>query len=622
MVDEESAQTATCPGCGVPLYSQSELGDAVETRPSYAHPTPQDIEITRQWEPAAHDVLPTPDQLPRVIGRYKLTHLLGEGGFAHVYRAVDSELEREVALKIPRRDRFSTYEKLSLFLDEAKFAAKLEHPGIVRIYDVGWMSDKICFISMEMCTGGSLESLIKSETRIDPHRAAQLMAQLADAAHFAHLKGLVHRDLKPSNVMLGGDGNCRIVDFALAMHDDVQLEHAGEVAGTLPYMSPEQIRGEVHHLDGRSDIWSLGVILYQMLTGRRPFLGHREQLVEQILKREPKPPRQLVEGIPSELERICLRCLSKPISGRWKTARDLASALRAWHAASPLGAIEPPSSVALVGTSRSIGRWKTAASAIAVSAVAVSLLAFALQPAKKGEEERLAAIAPARTELRAWSFDDQAPFRQFPLLTRSPRRLAWPIPGRAASLDHDADEAKLSINSKSLTLVELGQTQATEFRLDAELFKSANAGSSGLFWGYQSDSTHPKRSSCFAVFLKCFAGVKSQPSFHVVASYLEFIEAPSGEISMCTQVDIVSDPVEPPQARGDQLECSVNRFGFGEVMWNRQSLTRILNAASKWASEDKAESRKWRTAGHYGVMNMMGSTLVRNAHFTLLKEGF
>lgn len=175
---------------------------------------------------------------------------------------------------------------------------------------------------MQYVEGCSLAERIKTD-RPSPTRTAQLLAQVADAAHHAHRQGFVHRDLKPSNILLDKDGNPYVSDFGLALHERAQSQHCGDASGTALYRSPEQVRGEADWMDGRCDIWALGVITYEMLTGRRPFRNS-----EEILLRSPKPPRQVDDRIPEQLERICLKCLSKAVDDRYATADALARDLR------------------------------------------------------------------------------------------------------------------------------------------------------------------------------------------------------------------------------------------------------------------------------------------------------
>ncbi len=184
---------------------------------------------------------------------------------------------------------------------------------------------------LEFIEGQDLSALMKSQ-RLSIDRVAMLMIEIANAVSYAHSRDLVHRDLKPANVLIDVEGHSHVADFGLAIHESARWHRRGEVSGTPAYMSPEQVRGETHRLDGRSDIWSLGVILYEMLTGRRPFLGDDvELLFDDIAHGEPKPPRQIDPALPPELERICLQCLSKRMTERYSTAADLADDLRRWH---------------------------------------------------------------------------------------------------------------------------------------------------------------------------------------------------------------------------------------------------------------------------------------------------
>jgi len=283
---------------------------------------------TQQWENPKAQETHTSEQ-PEHIGRYKVTGILGRGGFGTVYRARDEELQRDVAIKVWRRDRFAGDEQVEQLLQEARLVARLDkHPAIVGVYDVGRQEDGSAFVVFEYIEGHSLEQEMKSH-KLAPDRVWEIMMQVTSAIQHAHATGLVHRDLKPANVLLDGDGNAHVADFGLAIDDQSQRFHAGEVSGTPAYMAPEQVRGEAHRLDGRADLWALGVMLYETLTRRRPFQGQTHQeLFDEILHREPKPPRQLDPEIPADLERICLKCLTKSVTERYLTAADLAKDLR------------------------------------------------------------------------------------------------------------------------------------------------------------------------------------------------------------------------------------------------------------------------------------------------------
>ena len=212
---------------------------------------------------------------------------------------------------------------------EARTAAGLEHPHIVTIHDV-FRDGECVVIVQQYVSGEDLRKRMESGP-LSPRLAAELMVGISDAVAFAHRKEFVHRDLKPSNILLNDEGQPLVTDFGLAIHDSSQQKRKGEMSGTPAYMSPEQVRGETHRLDGRSDIWSLGVILYEMIAGRRPFSGKTlATLFDEIKYRDPKPPRQVNAAIPAELERICLRCLSKRVTQRYTSAVDLTSDLRHW----------------------------------------------------------------------------------------------------------------------------------------------------------------------------------------------------------------------------------------------------------------------------------------------------
>lgn len=270
------------------------------------------------------------EEIPVAIGRFQIEEELGRGAFGRVFRATDPEMRRQVAIKLAARSRFSSEQSIQMFLEEARSAARIKHPQIVSVYDIGRF-EQAPFVVMEYVPGGTLADLL-ARRRPSFERTAGLVADVADALVAAHRVRLVHRDLKPANILLDDQGKPHVADFGMALDEDVSRVHRGEVAGTPAYMAPEQVRGETHRLDGRTDLWALGVILYESLTGHRPFRGATTaELFDDIQDREPKPPRQLDPLIPAELERICLKCLSKRMTDRFTTVADLADELRRWN---------------------------------------------------------------------------------------------------------------------------------------------------------------------------------------------------------------------------------------------------------------------------------------------------
>jgi serine/threonine protein kinase len=254
---------------------------------------------------------------------------LGEGGFGIVYLAHDVELTRRVVIKLPQPDRVGCPGGIEGYLAEARTLAGLDHPHIVPVYDVGRTEDGRCFIVSKFVEGTDLAGMIR-DARLSFVDAAALTATVAEALHHAHLKGFVHRDVKPANILIDSAGAPHVADFGLALKD----EDAGKgspLAGTPFYMSPEQAGGQAHLVDGRSDVFSLGVVFYELLAGRRPFRGETwSDIQQQITSADARPPRQIDDTIPKELERICLKALARLPQARYTTAKDFADDLRSF----------------------------------------------------------------------------------------------------------------------------------------------------------------------------------------------------------------------------------------------------------------------------------------------------
>jgi non-specific serine/threonine protein kinase len=263
-------------------------------------------------------------KVPRQIGRYAIRKVLGRGAFGIVYLGHDPELERQVAIKVPRTERIRRPKDIQAIFREARLAAQLRHPALVEVYDVGREENGRCYIVMEFIEGHSLQEIIRAG-KIPWQRAARWIMRIAEAVHCAHKVGLIHADLKPGNILIDAEDEPHVADFGLTISEADQRRRVRQVAGTPAYMAPEQVRGESHRLDGRADLWSLGAMLYEMLTARLPFQGNNiEELFDEIQHRDPKPLRQIDDSLTPDLEWICLKCLAKEAGQRYTTALDLA----------------------------------------------------------------------------------------------------------------------------------------------------------------------------------------------------------------------------------------------------------------------------------------------------------
>ena len=262
-------------------------------------------------------------------GRYEIMELIGSGGMAYVYKALCHRLNRYDAIKIMRDETAANEEFRKRFRAESQAVAMLSHPNIVSVYDVSH-SDDIEYIVMELVDGITLKQYLQKAGALCPSEVLSFTTQIAKALKHAHNKGIIHRDIKPQNIMLLRDGMIKVADFGIAsLQSDIE-ESSGETVGSVHYIAPEQARGAAP--DARSDIYSLGIVMYEMLTGRLPYIGNSDTEVAVMhMNTQAAPPRAILPEIPEELERICLKAMDSDIDARYQTAAELLDDLEAFR---------------------------------------------------------------------------------------------------------------------------------------------------------------------------------------------------------------------------------------------------------------------------------------------------
>lgn len=319
---------------------------SMDTGEDSSLPVHSDDFVVRQEETGHEAQVTTPGErirsrktsLPEHIAGYQTLSRLGEGSFGVVLKCRDAKLDRSVAIKLQKINPLKSRSRVDRFLKEARAAGRLRHPCIIPVYEFGEFGGNQ-FIAYEFVDGQTLDQWLQCDPTI--RERVELLSQIADALDYAHSLGIIHRDIKPANILIDHlHQHPHIADFGCAKHehpDELQTVD-GSVMGTPAYMSPEVSAGYANQADGRSDLWALGIILYEMLTGQRPFQGKYGKLFHQIQEMEPKRPRQIDESIPQDLETIALKCIEKEKQRRFETCGQLAEDLRRWLDGRPITA--------------------------------------------------------------------------------------------------------------------------------------------------------------------------------------------------------------------------------------------------------------------------------------------
>lgn len=579
VISDDSASEEKCPSCGTLCRSTLPFGNRSGTN---VDPT---LIVDGQSQ--------TTGVSPATAGRYDVLRLIASGGFGQVFLARDTLLGRDVALKVPNERRLADERDRARFLEEAKLAASLHHPGIVTVYDAAMSVDE-CYIAMEFVEDETLRDALKSR-RFSIDETVSVISDVARAIHYAHTKGLVHRDLKPSNILISREGAPRITDFGLAVTDVSQHLLKGEIAGTPAYMPPEQVQGLTHQLDGRADIWSIGVIFYEMLTGRRPFSGPEKRVFDEIISRSPRPPRQINDQIPAELESVCLRCLQKSPNLRFTTALDIAEALSGQsEPTAPRPAEADPSP----------GRSQNNM-AIAAAVVLLLSLLFLLRSESSQNASLVAKVASRRQKLAAIETDLAPSIRRLNpgqwhnLLKQSPSVLYWLPNDETSRWNWDHDRHEISVDSDEIAMFGCGQTTANEFEFGVSIQKNSWTGFVGCFWGYNTYQrpNGERAAKCNAIVIRA----RSETEVFMQRSIYDIVYDKRIPLH---NYEVVSPPV-PVKIYGAKptiLTVHVAGNSVRSVEWNGAKLPQLSDA------ERGSAIKAVPSSGQIGVVNYDGAT--------------
>lgn len=551
------------------------------------------------------------------LGRYHLQQLAGRGGFGEVWRAFDPELQRTVAIKVPRSDRSFTAEQIDRFLTEARCVAKLKIAGVVAVYDVG-REGTFHYIVSDFIEGETLGDRI-TRMVFTPREAARLIADVAEILHRAHLRDLVHRDIKPSNILLDHDSRAYVTDFGLAVSEADQIHESGVVLGTFAYMSPEQAGGRSNSVDGRSDIYSMGVVLYQLLTRRLPFLAKTStEYLNQVVSRDARPLRTIDDTIPIELERICLKCLNRSVPERYSTAKDVATELRNWihtqSVASPFGLMLR--GAAVVGA------------VVIVLALGVMIYSNMNREPQSVEENKAplpVAAGPEKVEQQA-SVErpvSSRPFFESPgsdefglsretlalerawrdQLGQLPKELIWPNYKPGGVNGFRTDLSAYEVISDPVRLIEFGKLNGEHVRVGVSIEQPVWNGGAGIFMGYHHLDTPEGQVAQMQLFWGCRHSNSDGSYVFRITRWItqilppQYTPLPIKELGY-TDVNFPRDST----AIRMEIECRNGRFVEGS--WNREPLNFHIEAQNgRTLPEDYI--------GVWGVYASRGTTFFR-----------
>jgi serine/threonine protein kinase len=547
------------------------------------------------------------------VGRYRIDELLGRGGFGEVWKGYDPELDRPVAIKLGRRDRRFSEQMLSKLLDEARKAASMSHAGIVQVYDIARVDDGYVIVS-EFIDGETLSQRMKSGP-VSVDFAVTTVVSIALALHHAHIRDMVHRDVKPGNILLRANGAAVLADFGLAISER-DLVREDSVSGTIRYMSPEQARGDGASIDHRSDIFSLGLVLYSMLARRLPYPEtDSDSYLRAVATRAPRPLGSVVEDLPPGLSSICMKCLAFSPEGRYSTCRELADALEEWRKNFPFDLSSSSRSDSTVSPPRGAPRWLLVG-LIAGIGVLAGIVIYRMKqytpgssvsvgppgqnpspPADKGSESGISSktkilIPPSPaldgldpitvlTPTDAWK----------PLLREMPHQVAWPSSdGRQPPL-FSRGEQQLTVKSeRSRWVFQCAEIESQPFHIRTAISVDRWEGYGGVIWGLREDPDIFPVPDIRCLAVEFMRGGPNEPAKLVALSMV--LKKYSFDDFRVTKLGMIAVTEIPPPT---ELETTL------EVEVRSNHLIVRFGAGQPWRIVDTLDNTAWLPQGRWAV---------------------
>jgi serine/threonine protein kinase len=471
-------------------------------------------------------------QQPSHIGKYEIIEKLGKGGFGYVYKARDNDLDKFVAIKSLRTD-LNNQKNL---LDEARSASKLRHRNVVQVLFADVDPEVGSYIVFEYIDGCTLKEYVDQNNPSTGERI-EIIAQICEALHAAHKEGLVHRDVKPANILIDKNGTPFITDFGLSVSERGQWKLSPETAGTIPYMAPEQIRGDIKNMDGRTDIWSIGVVLYWLLSGQMPFKGTIQEICDQIKGKTPKPPSQYVDDLDTRLEKVCLKCLSKLRMDRYSNAKVLADELRAL----------PTESQSVLTDRRTI----LAASVIGVVGLAGGL-GYGFFGRDKHKPGNLPGeVEPGKTEL------EFALGQWTNLLTVPPQEVIWPSLA-SETRQHDPIAKSLFLDIQTIGALACYKIKFKSYKLRIAFRIQRLNSRFGFFWGFDDSIAIDEITQWSMQTAYIRAGGTEQEPVYQFARASEFIRQRNGKTEFASKTAVWSEDIQNPVATDCVIDFEVH----------------------------------------------------------------